>query len=181
MTADGAIPTTLTPEYDAPSFEAVMRRHQPRVFALAARLTGSIEDAQEVVQDAFLRLHNHRGTIREDATRAWLRAVTVNLCRDRARHKLRWPRGEMPEAASAASSPERLAAEVEREQLLRDALQGLTERERTALVLRELEGLTTAEVAVHLGIAEATVRVQIMQARLKLRKLLAGPGTKESV
>jgi len=79
---------------------------------------------------------------------------------------------ELISRAAAESNPEWAASDREREGILRTALQSLTERERTALVLRELEGLNTLEVAEIMGVAAATVRVQIMQARLKLRKLL---------
>ena len=64
--------------------------------------------------------------------------------------------------------------ERQREQILRIALQRLTGKERTALVLRELEGLTTTEVAQITGVTEATVRVHIAHGRLKLRKALSG-------
>jgi RNA polymerase sigma-70 factor (ECF subfamily) len=74
--------------------------------------------------------------------------------------------------AAVEGNPERAASDRQREEILRTALQGLTERERTALVLRELEGLNTLEAAEIMGVAAATVRVQVMQARLKLRKLL---------
>ncbi|MBI4906889.1 MAG: sigma-70 family RNA polymerase sigma factor [Acidobacteria bacterium] len=151
-----------------------MARFQHRIFALAARLTGSVPDAQEVTQDAFLRLHDHRRKLHDEASiQAWLRTVTLNLCRDRARRRASASPCELPDIASGARSPERQASESQREQLLKDALQQLSERERTALTLRELEGLTTQEVAVQMQIAEATVRVYVMNARLKLREILA--------
>jgi RNA polymerase sigma-70 factor (ECF subfamily) len=173
MTADGVIPTALARGPDS-GFEVLLRSHQRRIFALASRLTGSVADAEEIIQDVFLRLHKHQSELQDDASvRAWLRAVTVNLCRDRMRSNIRRRTEPLPAVVSTLASPERQASEAQREAILRDALQRLTERERTALVLRELEGLSTAEVAAQLEVAEVTVRVTIMQARLKLRRFLS--------
>jgi RNA polymerase sigma-70 factor (ECF subfamily) len=158
------------------AFEALVRRHDRRVLSLASRLTGRLEDAQEVAQESFSRLYKNLNRFRgDDEVGPWLRKVTVNLCRDLARRKARSPvvvSEELISRAPAESNPEWAASDLERERILRTALQSLTERERTALVLRELEGLSTLEVAEIMGVAAATVRVQIMQARLKLRKLL---------
>ncbi len=140
-------------------------------------MTGRLEDAQEVAQESFSRLYQKLNLFRsDDEVGPWLRTVTVNLCRDLARRKARSPivvNEELILRAAVESNPEWAASDREREGILRNALQSLTERERTALVLRELEGLNTLEVAEIMGVAAATVRVQIMQARLKLRKLLA--------
>ena len=161
----------------AVAFEALVRRHDRRMLGLASRLTGRLEDAQEVAQESFSRLYQKLNLFRsDDEVGPWLRTVTVNLCRDLARRKARSPivvNEELILRAAVESNPEWAASDREREGILRNALQSLTERERTALVLRELEGLSTLEVAEIMGVAAATVRVQIMQARLKLRKLLA--------
>ncbi len=158
------------------AFEALVRRHDRWVLSLASRLTGRLEDAQEVAQESFSRLYKNLNLFQsDDEVGPWLRRVTVNLCRDLARRKARSPvimSEELISRAAAESNPEWAAADREREEILRTALQSLTERERTALVLRELEGLNTLEVAEIMGVAATTVRVQIMQARLKLRKLL---------
>ncbi len=169
----------------AAAFEALVQRHDRRMLALASRLTGRLEDAQEVAQESFSRLYRNLNRFRsDDEVGPWLRMVTVNLCRDLARRKTRSPivvNEELVLRAAVESNPECAASDREREGILRNALQSLTDRERTALVLRELEGLNTLEVAEIMGVAAATVRVQIMQARLKLRKVLAkqlGRGSK---
>jgi RNA polymerase sigma-70 factor (ECF subfamily) len=161
------------------AFEELARRYDRRMLALAWRLTGRLEDAQDVTQEALTRLHgNLRLFLSEEEVAPWLRTVTVNLCRDIARRKLRSPivaSEEWVSRATGESNPEAEVSERQREAILRAALQRLTEKERTALVLRELEGLTTAEVARITGVTEATVRVHILHGRLKLRKLLSGP------
>src|SRR5260221_1839051 len=74
------------------AFEALVRRHDRRMLALALRLTGQLADAQDVTQDALSRLHANLHRLRsEDEVGPWLRMVTVNLCRDLARRKRRSP------------------------------------------------------------------------------------------
>jgi len=137
------------------AFESLVRRHDLRVLSLASRLTGRLEDAQEVAQESFSRLYKHLNLFRsDDEVGPWLRRVTVNLCKDLARRKARSPvvmSEELISRAAAESNPEWAASDREREGFLQTALQSLTERERTALVLRELEGLNTLEVAEIMG------------------------------
>ena len=177
MTVDGALPGVQPMTDDVAAFEALVRQNDRWILALASRLTGRVEDAQEVAQEAFSRLHANRKSIGSDEqVRPWLRTVTVNLCRDLARKRARSlvvVSEECVALAAVDSNPETDASDRQREEILRAALLRLSEKERTALVLRELEGLTTMEVAVITGVTEAAVRGDIMRARLKLRKLLA--------
>jgi len=165
---------------DLDAFEQLVALHERRVFSLALRLTGSVEDAKDATQEAFLRLHRKIRQI--DSGRGvgpWLYSVTVNAChdigRDRQRSRLvameNW---QSLAPADAVSTPEDLFADRQREERLRAVLHRLPEKERAALVLREMEGLTTEEVAHILGSSGATVRSQISMARLRLRKLLRG-------
>jgi len=163
---------------DLTAFDTLVQRHHRLLLALAWRLTGRLADAQDVTQETFSRLHANLNNIRsEEAVRPWLRTVAVNLCRDLARKNRRSPlvtNDSVLLLPTERKNPEEQMASRQREQILHDALKRLTERERVALVLRELEGLTTAEVANTMGVTEATVRGQILQARLKLRTLLSG-------
>jgi RNA polymerase sigma-70 factor (ECF subfamily) len=165
---------------DLDAFEQLVALHERRVFSLALRLTGSVEDAQDATQEAFLRLHRKIRQI--DSGRGvgpWLYSVTVNACRDIGRGRQRsrlvalenWT--ELA-PADAAASPEGIFADRQREEHLRTMLHRLPEKERAALLQREMEGLSTEEVARILGSSESTVRSQICAARLKLRKLLRG-------
>ena len=104
----------------------------------------------------------------------WLHRVTVERV---PRSKAAYPDGSESEGLAlvcASADPESAAASREIGEHLQMALLNLGERERAALVLRDLEGLSTAEVAATLGSTESTVRVQIARARLKLRELLKG-------
>ena len=165
---------------DLDAFEQLVALHERRVFALALRLTSSVEDAKDATQETFIRLHRKIAQI--DSARGvgpWLYSVTVNACRDIARDRQRSRLVPMENWASLApadpvANPEGLYADRQREEHLRSVLHCLPEKERAALLLREMEGLSTEEVARILGNSEATVRSQICNARLKLRKLLRG-------
>ncbi len=103
----------------------------------------------------------------------WLYRVTVNLCRDMQR-KSRVSREEnlAADATSKLAGPEVEASDAERRRFLSEALLRLPERERAAVVLRDVEGLSTREVAEALGCTEATVRSHSSAARTKLRDMV---------
>ena len=154
------------------AFEHLVGEHQRWVLSLAWRLTGNTADAEDVAQEAFLRLH--RSSVRGEDAGPWLRRVVVNLCIDMARRKIRVMPMPDRELIAGNEAPDAGARRAEEHERLRIAVQRLSERERAALVLRDIEELSTAEVAAAMGTAEPTVRVQIARARLKLRELLRG-------
>lgn len=158
------------------ALEQLIIRYERRIFALALRMTGSVDDAQDAVQETFVRLHLKVRQI--DAQRGlgpWLFTVVANACHDIGRRRRRSRLIPLPPAAAEvpddAADPERQLSGRENEAWLRAGLAALPEKERAALLLREMEGLTTAEVAHALGSSEVTVRSQISNARLKLRRL----------
>ncbi len=154
---------------DAKAFEHIMVQQERQVFRTALRLLGRIEDAQDASQEVFLRLHRHLR--RFDDARAfspWLYRVTVNVCRDISARKKR-DEGVSLEAFEPAVTPPSDSLEDER-RIVALGLRRLPEKERAALVLRDIEGLPTAEVARILGSSQATVRSQISSARLKIKR-----------
>jgi RNA polymerase sigma factor (sigma-70 family) len=166
---------------DLDAFERLMRLHERKVYLLSLRLTGDPEDAKDAAQETFIRLHKKLGQIdSERSVGPWLCTVAANVCRDFGRERRRAKTAAMNEHTIAmpdpAAGPERLAAGQQQHARLREALLRLPERERTALVLREIEGLSTHEAAKILGSTEATVRSQISNARLKLREWFADRG-----
>jgi RNA polymerase sigma-70 factor (ECF subfamily) len=153
---------------DLAAFEHLMRRHERLVLVTALRLLGNLEDAQDVAQEVFLKLH--RNLKRMEATEnftGWLYRVTVNLCRDRQRRGT--TNAELPEIRAPGADPQQELMEAERRRVLEMSLRMLPQKERAALVLRDLEGLPTNEVARILGSSEATVRSQISKARVKVK------------
>ena len=156
------------------AFDQLMELHQQRVVTLAWRLLGKREDARDAAQEAFLRVfrHLHQYDARRDFN-GWLYRIVVNVCRDLQRQRGRHGGLSLDEAAVAQllsgddSESDALAAQ-ERAWLQR-ALATLSEKERAAIVLRDLEGLATEEVARLLGSSPTTVRSQISAARTKLK------------
>jgi len=149
-----------------------MRVHETRIMRTGLRILGNRADAEDVAQETFLRLHR-RGTQfeTEAALAAWLYRVAVNLCLDRTR--ARKPSAELRDLKSTTISVESAAIQQQARDILLAALEELPARERAAVVLREIEGLETREVAEILGVAEATVRSQISKAVSKLRARLS--------
>ena len=149
-------------------FDRLVRLHERMVLGVAYRLLGRMEDAQDAAQEVFLRLFQKHKEIEGDP-KPWLYRVTVNVCND-------WYRKRTlvlePDEQAADPSADALATITldERKRLLQEGLRTLGERERTAIVLREIEGLSTQQVAKILGVEEVTVRTQISTARVKLAK-----------
>jgi RNA polymerase sigma-70 factor (ECF subfamily) len=154
---------------DLAAFDQLMRQNQRLVLATALHMLGSLEDAQDASQEVFLKLYRNLGKLeRADNIPAWLYRVTVNVCHDVGRK--RRPTASVEEAEAVAASDPPDAGDRRRALML--SLRRLSERERAAVVLRDLEGLSTEEVARAMGSSEATVRSQISQARVKMREFL---------
>jgi RNA polymerase sigma-70 factor (ECF subfamily) len=153
------------------SFDQVLRQREAQVLRTAFRILGNWADAEDVAQEVFLRLHRRGLVFANDAAAGgWLYRVTVNLCLDRTRSAR--PSQELPELASLDRSAETAVLMEENKRRLMSALALLPPKERAAVVLREIEGLSTAEVAAALGSSEVTVRSQISKALVRLRGIL---------
>src|SRR5688572_22094991 len=132
---------------DLQAFEQIMREHDRQVFRVALRILGSVEDARDAAQDVFLRLHRSLNRIDEDrGLGAWLYRVTVNICTDALRTRRKVVPIEDVTPVSPDLTPLGQSEQREMRQLVTDALAKLPEKERAAVVLREIEGLSTSEV-----------------------------------
>ena len=166
-------------EGDLAAFEQLILLHERRVLRTALRLLARPEDAADATQEVYLRLFRHLRRFDERRDFAtWLYRITVNVCRDIHRRRQRNPTlsldemgARVPPVEPRADSPDPFDefAQAEERRIMTDALAGLPEKERAAVVLRDLEGLSTAEVAEVLGSSQTTVRSQISRARIKLR------------
>jgi RNA polymerase sigma-70 factor, ECF subfamily len=159
---------------DASAFEAIYRRHAPRVFSLACRMTGSRADGEDLLQEIFLLVHRKLEGFKGDATLGtWIYRLATNCCVDFLRsrqHRERQASEELDEAAP----PARTGGGLHVEQLdLERAIERLPPGYRAAFVLHDVEGFEHAEVARLLGIAEGTSKSQVHKARLKIRAMLA--------
>ena len=158
------------------TFAEVIYHREKQVLRVAYRILGNWADAEDVAQEAFFRLHRH-GLVFPDegGLKAWLVRVTVNLCLDRMRRARRFcvlaetPTNEIRSKELPADAALLLE---ERKRMLLAALDLLPVKQRAALVLRQIEGLATSEVADILGSSEGTVRSQVSNAMARLRNML---------
>ena len=174
---------------DEAAFEALVRRHQERVYRLACRLTGDEADAADVLQETFLQVFRHLGEFRGEARfTTWLFRVVTNAALMRRRARARRPADSLDAFMPRFDAEGRLAPTpaqlqvtsqieevLDRKTLAERASAGiarLPDAYRDAFVLRDLEELPTAEVASVLGIAPAAVRQRVHRARLMLRGYL---------
>ena len=160
---------------DHAAFEQIMVQTQQRVAALTWRMLGNEADARDATQEVFLRFYKSLGRVRSDLDpSAWLYRIAVNVCRDiaasRGRRQQQFP--SLEAGATAVSleddAEEALVRRQERE-LIASAIATLPEKERASVILRDIEGLSTEEVARILDSTPPTVRSQISSARKKIR------------
>ncbi len=162
---------------DTTAFDQIIINHQRRIISLAWRMLGNQEDARDAAQETFLRVYKSFGGFdpAQDFN-GWLYRIAVNVCRDLARKRrsnlssleAEVESGAMAEPASPHNT-ESAAMLAQEHTILRRALATLPEKERAAIVLRDLEGLDTEEVARILGSSPTTVRSQICAARVKIK------------
>ncbi len=149
-----------------------------RIFIQIYRIVGNVEDAQDLTQEAFIKALQRSEQLKDDKKAAhWLSRIATNTAIDHIRRKGRASFSDMddlPEPLSTApsDSPEQLLLRSERQVYLEQGLAQLTDRERTALVLRDVEGLPAGEVAKRLNCSKATVRSHIANARIKFRRYM---------
>ena len=173
---------------DQPAFESLVERHQARMFTLVYRILGDYDDAAEVTQDAFVAAWRALGTFRGDSLfSTWLTRIAVNLSRNR----LQQTRTRSSREAFSMDEPfqgcednrcfdppshgpsvqEMLEREEIRERV-RGCINGLAPGFREALVLRDVQEYSYAEIGVILGLGEGTVKSRISRARDGIRGCL---------
>ncbi|GAB6167145.1 RNA polymerase sigma factor [Thermostilla marina] len=170
---------------DFAAFEQLVARYERRIFALALRILNHRHDAEEVVQQTFLSLLEHLEDFRGDsAFSTWLLRIATNNALGLLRKKKvrqTTPLGEggredeipFPQyIAQWKETPEEIARRKEVQQLLQEALDELDDKYRLVFLLRDVEGMSTAETAEILGISEANTKVRLLRARLMLREKL---------
>ena len=167
---------------DVASFEQLLKAHEVLVLRIAQRLLLDRDEARDAAQEVFLRLHQSLDRFDgERPLKPWLYRTTVNICHDFRRKRRRVVSLEAASnASSLGPSPYAQLATQERWSLVERALETIPERERDAIVLRDLEGLETAEVAAILGTSESTVRSQISKGRLKIRQFIESQGRRKA-
>ncbi len=166
-----------TKKGDAAAFGSLVDLYQQRVFRTANALLGSEADASDAVQEVFLRAYRNIAKFDDSRDLApWLYKITANVCRDIAAAKRRHQGASVDDQGLVSTSPGPFesVARSEQSHLTRLAFARLPYKERAAIVLRDLEGLTTREPARTLGTSEGTIRSQISSGRAKLRRIILG-------
>lgn len=173
---------------DGAAFDLLVRKYQHRVVALVGRYVHDWSEAQDVAQDTFLRAYRAIGNFRGDAQfYTWLHRIAVNTAKNHLVANNRRPPGEDIDAADAeqydagvrlrdTDTPERELMRQELERTVMKAVDALPGELRTAITLREVEGLSYDEIAEKMGCPIGTVRSRIFRARdaidAELRPLL---------
>jgi len=148
-----------------------------RVFLLIYRIVGNVADAQDLTQEAFIKALQRQDQLKDlDKAAHWLSRIASNTAIDflRRHGKVNFCEIDtlLEPLSEPSASPEQSVLRNEHREYLERGLSVLTERERTALILRDVEGLPADEVARQLNCSKATVRSHIANARIKFRRYL---------
>jgi RNA polymerase sigma-70 factor, ECF subfamily len=168
------------------AFHELVTRYSRRLFAVCIRVLGSPQDAEDAVQETFVRLARGAADFRGDAqVSTWLYRVARNVCTDHVRYDARRPSTPVEDVTAVGDPPDddRVAAS-ETAMVLRDALARLDEGSRTVLLLVAVDGLSYEEAAEMTGLAVGTVKSRVSRARVRLGEMLAtdaGPTTSTPV
>ncbi len=167
---------------DPDAFRLLVERHSKAIFRLAYRMTGNEHDADDVVQEAFLRTYRQLARFEERANfGTWVHRIAVNCALDLLRSRGRIDRhyGGDPEeaemsrgAATRDPQPDRLLLSAELRDQVAVAMERLSGNERTAFVLRHFEGMSVEEISTTLGIQVNAAKHTIFRAVRKLRQSL---------
>jgi RNA polymerase sigma-70 factor, ECF subfamily len=170
---------------DVGAYEQLVHRYDRNVFRIAQHITQNREDAEDVVQDAFLKAYENLKNFQEQSKfYTWLVRIAVNEALMRLRRRrpermvsldeeVKTDEDSMPrEVADWSPNPEQLYSQSELRDILSKTIQGLPSSFRTVFVLRDVEGLSTEETAEALDLSIPAVKSRLLRARLQLRERL---------
>ena len=173
-----------TQEGDETAFEALVRLYDKKVYTLCRRMCISEEDAQEAAQDAFLAVWRAIGAFRQESSfSTWLYRLATNACIDLLRRNKRSggrvsldDEETAPELVDTRPLPQQELERRETQRLIEDGLRALPEDYRAILLLREVQGLSYAEIAEVTQLELGTVKSRISRGRILLRNYLTASG-----
>jgi RNA polymerase sigma-70 factor (ECF subfamily) len=161
-------------EGDSAAFDALVRLHMEQAFRVAFRVVGHREDAEDLVQDAFLAAHQYLDSFEVGRPFGpWLVRIVLNRGANLRRSRAR--RSTEPEVEGVSHAPSALDESMRQDtgRILHDALDTLSERQRLIVTLFDVDGHTSAEIGEMLALAPGTVRWHLHEARRQLRGVLA--------
>jgi RNA polymerase sigma-70 factor (ECF subfamily) len=166
---------------DLDAFNDLVVCYQEMLFALVVRIVPDRDQASDAVQEAFFSAYRNLERFRGGSVRSWLSRIAINAAMDTQRLRKRRPVEPYPELdddswqppSDPAADPLTTALTAERQRALNDALGQVTDDQRTAIVLYDVEGYDYGEIASMTGVSLGTVKSRIHRGRLALRALLA--------
>jgi len=169
---------------DAALFEVIMRRHNQRLYRTVRAILGGDDEAEDAMQDAYIQAYRHLGQFEGRSSLAtWLTRIAVNQCLSRLRKQRHiYPidteleKKMIENIDDARPGPEKQMLNREVRRVLELAIEQMPARYRSVLILRDVEGLSTAEAAEALGMSVEAVKVNLHRARTYLRKALKQKG-----
>lgn len=184
MEESDADPLALARAGDSDGFRLLVERHSRALFRLAYRMTGNEHDAEDVVQEAFLRAYRRLDQYDERARfSSWLHRIAANCAYDLLRARKRrdeepWPEGPDGSAApaefpSADPPPDRLVLSAEVRKRVTVAMSRMSAQEKAAFVLRHFEGMSIAEIGEALDLEASAAKQSVLRAVRKVRQVLA--------
>jgi RNA polymerase sigma factor (sigma-70 family) len=184
--AEGGIEGSVSGHETTVGFEETFLPHLDAAYNLARWLTRNVQDAEDLVQEAYLRAFEHYDSFRGQSARAWLLTIVRNACYSHLRRTIPTAgatefdeRVHVLEHAPADDPESLVLREADRRQLTH-ALTELPEEFREAIVLRELEEMSYKEMAVVLGVPMGTVMSRLNRGRERLRAVLVAATARES-
>ena len=167
-------------EGDLEAFNDLVLSYQDMLFALIVRMVPDRDQASDCVQEAFFNAFRNMHGFRGGSVKSWLSRIAINAAMDTQRLRKRRPAEPYPELeddtwqppADASADPVTTSLTAERHRVLNAALARVTDDQRTAIVLYDVEGYDYAEIATMTGVSLGTVKSRIHRGRLALRALL---------
>jgi RNA polymerase sigma-70 factor (ECF subfamily) len=166
------------------AFDELVKRYRNDVFGLAFHYIRNREEAWDMAQEVFIKAYNAIGRFRGDsAFKTWLLRITANRCKDffkkRKLATVAMENTVVEQTVSGGVTPEEKLRSTELGNAIEEALNSLSEKHRSAFILREFEGMSYDDMAEVMGCSTGTVMSRLHHARKKLQQTLSAMGIKE--
>ena len=166
---------------DVQAFEELMQSHESRIYAIALRMMGNREDAQDCAQEAMVRIYRAMGSFKgQSALATWIYRITMNTCLDELRRRKARKVTSLDSLVDngwsptdTGDTPEEHGLRVEKQNALNQAIQSLPDDMRAAIILRDVKGYSYDEIASILDANVGTIKSLISRGREKLREILS--------
>ena len=166
---------------DVQAFEELMQSHESRIYAIALRMMGNREDAQDCAQEAMVRIYRAMGSFKgQSALATWIYRITMNTCLDELRRRKARKVTSLDSLVDngwsptdTGDTPEEHGLHVEKQNSLNQAIQSLPDDMRAAIILRDVKGYSYDEIASILDANVGTIKSRISRGREKLREILS--------